>query len=58
MTLNKKKQIDVMCLDLSKAFDCVLHEELVLKLKLIRINTETVKWITAYLRGRTQYVEV
>lgn len=58
LALNNKKQIDAIFLDMSKAFDRVPHDQLIHKLMQLGINHNVVKWITAYLTGRTQFVEI
>ena len=46
------------CLDISKAFDTVPHVWLLSKLKAYSIEGHLLKWITNYLTGRKQYVNL
>lgn len=54
--INNRGQVDVLFLDLSKAFDRVPHNKLLLKLNHILQSHKLVKWLTSYLEGREQYV--
>ena len=57
--LNKGKgQIDVILLDLSKAFDVVPHHHLLMKLYMYGITGKTHRWIEDFLGNRTQEVFV
>lgn len=58
VVLDKSGQIDVLILDFRKAFDTVPHSKLIYKLESIGVPTYLVNWINAYLKHRTQYVEV
>lgn len=49
---------DVVFLDFSKAFDLVPHNLLFYKLSLLNIDTFVLQWISSFLSGRQQYVEV
>ena len=51
-----KKQMDMILLDVSKAFDKVPHNRLLLKLNHYGIQGQTLSWIKAFLTGRTQSV--
>ena len=44
--------------DFCKAFDSIPHERLLLKLKNIGIDGDILFWITSFLKGRTQCVNV
>ena len=55
---DKKKQIDVIILDFSKAFDKVSHSLLLSKLHGMGITGSVQKWISAFLTNRTQKVVV
>ena len=49
-------QTDLVLLDFSKAFDKVSHQKLLLKLHQCGIRGPSLKWIHAFLSGRTQTV--
>ena len=49
---------DVIYTDFCKAFDSSTHERLLLKLKNIGIDGDILFWITSFLKGRTQCVNV
>ena len=49
-------QTDLVLLDFSKAFDKVSHQKLLLKLHQYGIRGSSLKWIQAFLSGRTQTV--
>ena len=55
-SLNEKVQIDTVLLDLSKAFDKVVHRYLILKLEYYGVRHQISQWILSFLSGRTQYV--
>jgi len=48
----------VIYLDFSKAFDSVLHERLLLKLRAYGIHGNILEWIKSFLSGRKQNVVV
>ena len=50
------KQTDLVFLDFSKAFDKVNHLKLLFKLSQHGVKGDTLKWIRAFLVGRTQAV--
>lgn len=52
-----KDAIGVFC-DLSKAFDCVDHETLLLKLEHYGIRNAALKFLNSYLDNRTQKVQI
>ena len=54
--IDDKQQHDVLLLDFSKAFDVVPHSRLLYKLHFYGIQDNTHKWISAFLRDRTQQV--
>ena len=56
--LNHRGQIDSILLDFSKAFDKVDHKGLIVKLENNGISGNVLKWIEAFLFGRTQTVLV
>ena len=50
------KQVDLILLDFSKAFDKVSHPKLLFKLTQHGVKRNTLNWIRAFLVGRTQAV--
>ena len=50
--------VDVIFLDYQKAFDSVPHRRLIKKLQAYGYGGKIVRWIEAFLTGRTQYVSV
>ena len=55
---NKSVTTDIAVLDLSKAFDVVPHQHLLLKLDYYGIRDKTLDWIRAFLTQRQQRVVV
>ena len=53
-----QRQVDIILLDFSKAFDMVPHERLLLKLKTYGITGNTNNWIRGFLTSRTHEVIV
>ena len=51
-----KKQMDMILLDISKAFDKVPHNRLLLKMNHYGMQGQTLSWIKAFLTGRIQSV--
>ena len=49
---DQRKQIDMVILDFSKAFDTIPHNKLLLKLENYGIHGEIHRWITSFLTGR------
>jgi len=54
--INRGEQIDVILLDLAKAFDTVPHNKLCSKLSSYGIHGPLLNWINAFLTNRTQQV--
>ena len=52
----KGQQTDLILLDLSKAFDKVSHERLLLKLHHCGVRGQVLHWIKAFLSNRSQTV--
>ena len=52
------EQIDAVLLDLSKAFDKVPHQRLLLKLRHYGIGDSILQWVQSFLSGRSQQVLV
>ena len=57
-SLDNQNQTDMAILDFSKAFDCVAHQRLLMKLKNWGVRGHTHAWIDAWLTNRTQQVVV
>ncbi|EYC34225.1 hypothetical protein Y032_0001g311 [Ancylostoma ceylanicum] len=55
--LNSKESIDVIYLDLSKAFDKVNHVKLLSKIEQLGISTQIMMWLKSYLSSRHLYVK-
>ena len=53
----KGAQTDVIYTDFSKAFDCVNHELLLLKLDMIGLPSYLINWLRSYLTDRSQRVK-
>lgn len=58
LSIDQQKQIDLIFLDFSKAFDRVTHKKLIYKLELTLGKGPILNWIKDYLTNRTQFVEV
>ena len=56
--LNNKQEIDIGILDLSKAFDRVLHMRLLRKLDFYGIRGQVLTWLQSFLSERLQQVVV
>ena len=54
--LGSKHEVRAVALDISKAFDKVWHEGLLLKLEKCGISGKLLSWLTSYLSGRKQRV--
>ncbi|MCG7868954.1 MAG: reverse transcriptase family protein, partial [Candidatus Thiodiazotropha taylori] len=54
--LDKRKQIDAILLDFSKAFDKVAHQRLAIKLHHYGVRNKTLAWIKSFLADRYQRV--
>ena len=57
-SLDNKSQVDMAIMDFSKAFDVVPHNRLLSKLKRYGVENKTHKWISNFLKKRTQRVVV
>jgi hypothetical protein len=55
---DQNKQLEIIYLDFSKAFDKVSHDKLVNLLKHIKLHHQLVSWIQHYLSGRSQVTTV
>lgn len=56
--LDKGGRVDSVTLDLTKAFDRVLHEKLLCKINEMGLDRRVVHWVHAFLKGRGQRVRV
>ena len=56
--IDKKKLTAVVLLDMSKAFDSVNHDTLILKLQDVGISRDALQWFRSYLSNRTQVVRI
>ena len=54
--MDARRQVDMILLDFSKAFDTVPHHRLLLKLKYYRIDSQVINWIAKWLTSRKQRV--
>ena len=50
------KEVHIVFLDISKAFDRVWHAGLLEKLKALGVRNPLLMWIESYLKGRKQRV--
>jgi hypothetical protein len=58
IAMNDGYQMDVIYTDYSKAFDKISHSLLILKLTELGIHGDLLRWLTSYLRERSQAVTV
>jgi len=56
--VDEGKAVDVIFLDLAKAFDKVPHDKLMAKVKAFKIEEETTNWIENWLKNRKQRVVI
>mgnify|MGYP001950905133 CR=1 FL=1 len=54
--MNVNRQVAILYLDLSKAFDNVEHDRLLTKCNNIGIRCLPLKWLTSFLQGRQFYI--
>ncbi len=57
-SLDNKQHCACLFIDLSKAFDTVDHNTLLDRLRWVGLSEFVILWFTAYLKGRTQCVQV
>ncbi len=57
-SLEEKRHCACLFIDLTKAFDTVDHENLLNRLRCVGLSDNAVLWFNAYLKGRTQCVQV
>ena len=53
-SLDNKKLVGTLLMDLSKAFDCISHDLLIAKLHAHRLTTEALTFLYSYLKRRQQ----
>ena len=58
MRADKDINYDVISLDLSKAFDRILHQKLLIKIKAHGIDGKVYNWIKTWFNGREHRVEI
>ena len=51
-SINNKKLMGLLFLDISKAFDCIIHERLLYKLRAVGCDRTVLKWFKNYLMRR------
>ena len=56
--LDNKDNIDLICIDFSKAFDSVSYKKLLLKLENYGINGNLLKWINSFLSNRRFSIKI
>ena len=56
--LDKKENIGMFLMDLSKAFDCIPHELLIAKLHAYGFSKDSLKLTYSYMKGRNQRVKI
>lgn len=57
LAINSRRPVETVFLDFAKAFDKVPHNQLLLKLYAIGVNSKLTDFIRAYLDNCIQYVE-
>jgi len=53
-TMDNGDRIDAIVIDFSKAFDFVLHDQLLIKIVISGMDSRIVAWVREFLRSRTQ----
>ena len=56
--LDKGDAVDVIFLDMTRAFDVMPHDKLINKLVQLNVNPLVINWIAGYLTSRSQVVRV
>ena len=57
-SLDKKENVGLVMMDLSKAFDCISHDLLIAKLYAYGFDKNSIRLIYSYLKGRHQRVKI
>ena len=57
-SLDKKENVGLLMMDLSKAFDCIPHNLLIAKLYAYGFDKHSLRLIHSYLKGRQQRVKI
>ena len=57
-SLDKRKYVGLVMMDLSKAFDCMPHNLLIAKLHAYGFDKNSLRLIHSYLKGRLQRVKI
>ena len=56
--MDEKKISLIVLLDMSKAFNCIQHERLPMKLHKISVSTTAWTWFESYLTKRSQFMRI
>jgi len=51
-------RIDAIVIDISKTFDLVLHDRLLMKIAISGVNSRVIAWVREFLLGRMQVVNI
>ena len=56
--VSNKEYCIALYMDISKAFECINHKILLMKLEQCGIRGAALKWFTSYLELRSQYINI
>jgi len=56
--VDKRRAVDIVCLDFSKAFDTVSRKIVIDKLLIYGLDEQTVRWVENWLNGQAQTVVI
>ena len=56
--VSNKEYCIALYMDISKAFDCLNHKILLMKLEQYEIRGAALKWFTSYLEPRSHYINI